>query len=94
MNLFGLWEWFLFCSCGGPFLQCWVGLLPSVLGPNVLRKGVGTGPTATHFDPTCAQIMPRLPGFDHRPMASRAAADKLWQTNMIKTIQENCRQNE
>jgi len=63
-------------------------LSPTVLGPNVLSKGVGASPTATYFDPACAQTMPRLPGFDHRPMASRAIAGKLWQTNIIKTIQE------
>ena len=32
--------------------------------------------------------MPRLPGFDHRPMADRIATDKLWQTDIIKIIQE------
>ena len=53
-----------------------------------MSKGVETGPTATHFGPVCAQTMPRLPGFDHRPMASRAATGKLWQTNIIKIIQE------
>ena len=59
-----------------------------VLGPNVLSKGVGTGPTTTHFGSACAQTMPHLPGFDHRLMAGRVATGKLWQTNMIKTIQE------
>ena len=32
--------------------------------------------------------MPRLPGFDHRPMADRTATNKLWQTDIIKIIQE------
>ena len=72
----------------GPFLQCWVGLPPAVLGPSVLSKGVGTGPTATHFGPGCAQTMPRLPGFDHRPMVGRTAVGKLRQVNLIKIIQE------
>ena len=53
-----------------------------------MSKGVGIGPTATYFGPACAQTIPRLPGFDHRPMAGRTAAGKLWQANMIKTIQE------
>lgn len=39
-----------------------VGLLPAALGPSFLNKGVGTGPTATQFGPTCAQTMPCLPG--------------------------------
>jgi len=72
--------------CSGPFLQCWAGLSPAVLDLNVLSKGVGIGSTAIHFGPACAQIMPRLLGFDHRPMASRVAVGKLWQANMIKTI--------
>ena len=63
--------------CSGPFLQCWVGLPPTVLGPNVLCKGVETGPTATHFGLTCAQTRPFLPDFDHIPMAGRAATGKL-----------------
>ena len=58
------------------------------LGPNVLSKGVGTGPTATYFNPACAQTIPRLPGFYHKPMAGRTTVGKLWQENMIKTIQE------
>ena len=33
-----------------------------VLGPNILSKGVETGPTATQFGPACAQTMSRLPG--------------------------------
>ena len=72
----------------GFFLQYWVGLPPAILGPNVLSKGVGTGPAANYFGPTCAQTIPRLPGFDHKPMIDRATAGKLRQANMIKTIQE------
>ena len=37
-------------------------LLPVVLGPNILSKGVETGLTAIQFGPTCAQTMPHLPG--------------------------------
>ena len=48
-------------KCGGPFLQCWARLSPTVIGPSVLSKGVKTGPTTTHFGPACAQTMPRLP---------------------------------
>ena len=40
----------------------WAGLPPAVLGPTILSKGVETGPTATQFDPACAQTMSRLPG--------------------------------
>ena len=32
-----------------------------VLGPNVLSKGVETGPTATQFGPACAQTIPHSP---------------------------------
>ena len=32
--------------------------------------------------------MPRLPGFDHRPMAGKTAVGKLWKTNIIKITQE------
>ena len=32
--------------------------------------------------------MPRLPSFDHRPMAIRTAAGKLWQADIIKITQE------
>ena len=39
-----------------------VGLPHVVLGPNILSKGVETGPTATQFGPACAQTMPRLLG--------------------------------
>ena len=38
------------------------GLPPAVLSPNILSKGVETGPTATQFDPTCVQTIPHLPG--------------------------------
>ena len=37
-------------------------LPPMVLGPNILSKGVETGPTATQFGSACAQTMPHLPG--------------------------------
>ena len=37
-------------------------LPPAVLSPNILSKGVETGPTATQFGLACAQTMPRLPG--------------------------------
>ena len=40
----------------------WAGLPPVVLGPSILSKGVETGPTATQFNPACAQTMPRLLG--------------------------------
>ena len=33
-----------------------------VLGPNILSKGVETGPTVTQFGPACVQTMPHLPG--------------------------------
>ena len=46
----------------GLFLLYRAGLPPAVLGPNILSKGVETGPTATQFGPTCAQTMSRLPG--------------------------------
>ena len=36
-------------------------LPPAVLGPNILSKGVETGPTAIQFSPACAKIIPRLP---------------------------------
>ena len=38
------------------------GLPLAILGPNILSKGVETGPTATQFGPACAQTMPRLLG--------------------------------
>ena len=30
--------------CSGPFVQCWAGLPPTVLGLSVTSKGVGTRP--------------------------------------------------
>ena len=48
-------------SCSGPFWLYRARLPPAVLGPNILSKGVETGPTATQFGPACAQTMPRLP---------------------------------
>ena len=42
-------------------LLYWVGLPLTVLGPNVLSKGVETGLTGIQIDSACAQIMPRLP---------------------------------
>ena len=47
--------------CSGPFQLYQAGLPPTVLGPNILSKGVETGPTATQFSLACAQTMPRLP---------------------------------
>ena len=48
-------------SCSGPFWLYRARLPPAVLGPNILSKGVETGPTATQFGPAYAQTMPRLP---------------------------------
>ena len=70
----------------GPFLRCWAGLSLAVIGPNVLSKGVGTGPIVTHFCLAYAQTMPRSPGFSHRPMADRITISKLWQIDIIKMI--------
>ena len=53
-----------------------------------MSKGVRTTLAATHFGLTCAQTIPRLPGFDDRLMVGRTAASKLRQTNIIRTIQE------
>ena len=39
-----------------------VGLPPAVLGPNILSKGVETGPTTTQFSLACVQTMHRMPG--------------------------------
>ena len=50
----------------------WAGLPPAVLGPSILSKGVGTGPTATQFGPACAQTMSRLSGA-HLRQAERGA---------------------
>ena len=60
----------------------------TVLGLSFLDKGVRTGPIATHLGPTCAQTTPRLPNFDHMPMANRAATRKLWQADIIQITQE------
>ena len=70
----------------GLFLQCWAGLPSLVFGPNVLSKGVETGPIVTYFGLACAQTMPRLPEFNHRPMTGRTTISKLWQTDIIKMI--------
>ena len=67
-------------------MQCWVGLPPAVFGLNVLSKGVETSPIVTHFGTACAQTMPRLPKFNHRPMAGRTTVSKLWQADIIKMI--------
>ena len=40
----------------------WARLLPAVLGPSILSKGVETGPTTIQFGPTCVQTMSRPPG--------------------------------
>ena len=48
-------------GCSGPFWLNRAGLPPAVLGPNILSKGVETGPTAIQFSPACAKIIPRLP---------------------------------
>ena len=49
-----------------------------VFGPNVLSKGVRTGPIVTHFGLACVQTMPRSPEFSHRLMAGRITVSKLW----------------
>ena len=46
----------------GLFCLNQAGLPPVELGPNILSKGVETGPTTTQFGPTCAQTMSRLLG--------------------------------
>ena len=38
-----------------------VGMFPVALGPSFLDKRVGSGPTATQFDPVCAQTISGLP---------------------------------
>ena len=43
-------------------LLYWAGLPPAILGPNVLSKGVETGPIGTQIGLTYAQTMSRLPG--------------------------------
>ena len=45
-------------SCGTIIVLGWAA--PTVLGPNILSKGVETGPTATQLGPACAQTMSRL----------------------------------
>ena len=53
--------WFKWAaSCGTIIVLGWAA--PAVLGPNILSKGVETGPTATQFGSACAQTMSRLPG--------------------------------
>ena len=47
-------------SCSTIIVLGWAA--PAVLGPNILSKGVETGPTATQFGLACAQTMSRLPG--------------------------------
>ena len=46
----------------GLFWLSRAGLPPMLLGPNILSKGVKTGPTTTQFGPACAQTMSCLPG--------------------------------
>ena len=53
--------WLKWAASAVPLLY-WVGLPPAILGPNILSKGVETGPTATQFGPARAQTMPCLPG--------------------------------
>ena len=67
-------------------MQCWVGLPLTVFDPNVLSKGVETGPIVTHFGLACAQTIPRSLEFSHRPMAGRTTMSKLWQIDIIKMI--------
>ena len=59
--------------CGGPFWLNRAGLPPAVLDPNILSKGVETGPTATQFNPACAQTMPCLQG------------EHLWRAELFQT---------
>ena len=54
----------------GLFWLNWAGLPPVVLGPNILSKGVETGPTATQFGPNMLT-------------ASKTVSDELWQVDMI-----------
>ena len=56
---------FFLCSTGLPpavLLLYWAGLLPAILDPSVLSKGVEIDPTRTLIGLTGAQTMPRLPG--------------------------------
>ena len=46
---------------GGPFWLNQARLPLAVLSPNILSKGVETGPTATQFGLACVQTMHRLP---------------------------------
>ena len=57
--------------------------------PSVLDRRVGTGPTVTHFDPTCAQTMPHLPKPWSQAHGSGAAMEELWQTDVITVIKES-----
>ena len=43
------WVILVIYHCGGPFLRCWAGLPPVVLGPSLLDKGIGTDPIVTHL---------------------------------------------
>lgn len=64
-EVINLMWWAFLCSTRLPpavLLLYWAGLPPAVLGPNVLSKGVETGPTRTQLGPVCAQTIPRLPG--------------------------------
>ena len=56
------------------------------IGPNVLSKGVRIGPIITYFGPACAQTMPCLLEFNHKPMAGRTTVSKLWQADIIMMI--------
>jgi len=67
----------------GLFWLKWAGLLSIVLGSSILSMGVVTRQTATQFDPTCAQIMPRLP--KARFTGDRTISDGLQQADMIIT---------
>ena len=49
-------------GCSGLFWLNRAGLPPTILGPNILSKGVETGSIATQFGPTCVQTISRLPG--------------------------------
>ena len=47
--------------CNGSFWLYRARLPPVVLDPNILNKGVETGPAATQFGLACAQTMPYSP---------------------------------
>ena len=53
--------WCIVELCSGPFWLYWARLPPAILGPNILNKGVETGPAATQFGPAYAQTMFRSP---------------------------------